>query len=297
MFNINELINSVKKKDFWIGLLVSVFFMLVLAVNYNLFLLHNDLVIGGASGLGVIIYEYFGIQPGTFILLFNVLIISLSYFLLGPKETSMTIIGSILYPIFVTLTGDICREFASKIVLDNFILVVLICGIIYGVGNGIIYRTGYSTGGMDNVFSIISKYFKMPTGSASLIVNIIIIALGAMVFGVSKAIYAVIIIIINSFLVDKIMLGISDSKMFYITTKKETEVKKAIKELKAGYTILKTEGGYTNEKSDIIMCVVPTSQYFLFKKLVETIDPSSFIIISDCYEVYGGRRQQRFPFI
>lgn len=295
--DIEAIQKEIKSKTFWARLILSIFSIFALAVNYNLFLLHNDLVIGGTSGISIILHEYFGVSPATFIFIFNLIFIVISFFLLGPKETGMTIFGSFLYPVFVSLTSGPCAAIADKIVLDDFFLIVLISGLIFGTGNGIIYRTGFSTGGVDNLIQIVSKYLRIPTGTASLIINLIIIASGGVIFGVSKAIYAIIIILLNSWLVDKIMLGISDSKMFYITTKKPDQIIEIIGKMNAGFTIMKTEGGYSNKEKNIIMCVVPTSQYFLFKDLIEEIDPKAFIIISDCYEVYGGQRNKRFVYL
>ena len=297
MASLKELIKEAKTKSFWIRLILGTLAIFCLAVNYNVFLLHNDLVIGGTSGISIIINEITGITPSLFILLFNVLFVIISFIFLGTRSTRRTIVGSLLYPLFVFLTTPFCVELANYIELDNFLLIVLISGVIFGTANGIIYRTGYSTGGMDVLFEIVSKYAKVPRGTAALIINLLVIVSGGFIFGLSKAIYAIIIVVLNSYLVDKIMIGISDSKMFYIHTDKIDEVINATKDLETGYTLMKTEGGFSKTKRNIVMVVVPTSQYFMFKGLITKIDPEAFIIISDCYEVYGGQRKEQFPFI
>ena len=297
MANVKELINEAKTKSFWIRLILAVLAIFCLAVNYNLFLLYNDLVIGGTSGISIIINETTGMAPSLFIFIFNILFVILSLIVLGVRSTRKAIVGSLLYPLFVYLTAPFCANLAPMIELDNFLLIVLISGLIFGASNGIIYRSGYSTGGMDILIEILSKYLKIPRGTASFILNFIVIFSGSFFFGLSKTVYAIIIIVMNSYLVDKIMLGISDSKMFYIHTDLIDEVIDAIKDLDSGYTLLKTEGGYTKARKNIVMVVVPTTQYFMFKGLITKIDPEAFIIISDCYEVYGGQRKEQFPFI
>ena len=144
---------------------------------------------------------------------------------------------------------------------------------------------------------ILNKYMKISTGVASLITSIAVIVPGAFVFGLNKAIYGTIIVIIISVLVDKIMLGISNSKMFYIRTKKAEEVQEFIKEMNTGYTMKKADGAYSKKKYDMIMCVLPTRDYYMFKNVIQKIDPEAFFIITDCYEVYGGKRKDIFPFI
>ena len=296
-FDYKKIIDEVCSKNFWPRIIIMLLSIFILAINYNLFLLHNDLVIGGTSGLATIINKTINVKPATFIFLFNILFILISFIFLGTRKTGMTIIGSILYPIFVSLTSDFCHILADKIVLDNFLLVVLVSGFLFGIANGFIYKTGFSTGGCDIAIQIVNKYVKGPTGIASFVINFTIIIIGGIVFGLNKAIYATLIIVLNSLLVDKIMLGISDSKMFYIHTKKSKEIQAFIRQLHTGYTMMKTEGGYTNEENDLIMCVISTRDYYVFKNVVEKIDPQAFFIISDCYEVYGGQRREKFPFI
>lgn len=296
-FDYKKIIDEVCSANFWPRMIVMIISIFILAINYNLFLLHNNLVIGGTSGLATIICNLVSIKPATFIFIFNFLFIVISFIFLGKRQTGMTIIGSILYPFFVSITSGFCSFLADKIVLDNFLLVVLVSGLLFGIANGFIYKTGFSTGGCDIAIQIVNKYFKIPTGTASFIINFVIIIIGGIVFGLNKAIYATLIIGLNSLLVDKIMLGISDSKMFYIHTKKPKEIQAFIREMHTGYTIMKTEGGYTNETNDLIMCVISTKDYYMVKNVIEKIDPHAFFIISDCYEVYGGHRKEKFPFI
>ena len=98
-------------------------------------------------------------------------------------------------------------------------------------------------------------------------------------------------------IVDNILIGISSSKLFFIYTKEYEAVRKYIlSEMKTGVTILETYGGFSNEKGYMLMCVVPTRDYYLFKELVLSIDSNAFFVIHDCYEVFGGKRRN-LPFI
>ena len=284
-------------KDSAIRLIISSISIFIMAVNYNLFFLRNNIVSGGVSGLATICHTIFKLAPGVTILVFNIALVIISFFTLGKRATGRTIIGSILYPVFVSLTAPLVVKLYQYTNFKEFILVVLVSGLIYGTFNGIIYKTGYSTGGMDTLILIVNKYFKISTGAASLIINIIIIIVGAFTFGIEKAVYGIIIIVLNTIMINKIQLGISDAKMFYITTKKVEEVKDAIKSLGAGYTMMNTEGGHTQGKNHMIMCVVPTLSYYMFRKTIMDVDNEAFIIISDCYQVYGGHIKENFPFI
>lgn len=296
-FDYKELIDEVRSKNFWPRLLIMVLGVFLLAVTYNLFFFKYNLVTGGTSGLAIVINHIFGINPALFIFIAEIFLLTLSFFLLGTKQTGMTILGSLLYPLFISLTSDICATIADKVVYDSYIIITLISGLLYGVGCGLVYKMGYSTGGADIIMQILNKYLKISTGTASFITSIVVIVTGAFVFGINKAIYGTIIVVIVSVLVDKIMLGISNSKMFYIRTKKIEEVQDFIKEMNTGYTIIKADGAYSKKKYDMIMCVLPTRDYYMFKNVIQKIDPEAFFIITDCYEVYGGQRKEFYPFI
>lgn len=291
-FDYKELIEEVQSKNFWPRLCITIIGIFILAVTYNMFLLPYNLVTGGTSGIAIIINKLFGISPAIFIFSVEIFLLILSFMLLGTKQTGMTIFGSLLFPLFVSITSEPCLEISKLLIFDNNIILALISGVLYGVGCGIIYKAGYSTGGTDIIMQIMTKYMKISNGTTSFIVSMLIILSGAFVFGLNNAIYGTMIVIINSILVDKIMLGISNSKAFYIRTKKIEEVQDFIKEINSGYTLLKSAGGYSKEKYDMIMCVLPTRDYYMFKHVVQEIDPEAFFIITDCYEVYGGQRKK-----
>lgn len=296
-FDYKELTEIVQSKNFWPRLLVMIVGIFIMAVTYNIFLLHYNLVIGGTSGLAIIVKDIFEISPALFIFIVELFLLTISFFLLGAKTTGMTIIGSLLFPLFISITTGFCSILAEKLVFDSMLIIALISGILFGIGSGLVYKMGYSTGGSDIIMQILNKYFSISSGVALFISNVAIIILGAFIFGLNKSIYGIIIVVINSILVDKIILGISNSKVFYISTKKPDEIKGLIKTMKTGYTLLKAEGGYSKQKQDMIMCVINNKDYYMFKNIVEQIDPESFIIITDCYEVYGGKRKETFPFI
>lgn len=208
----------------------------------------------------------------------------------------MTIIGSLLFPLFISITSSPCASIANSVEFDSMLIITLISGILFGIGSGLVYKMGYSTGGSDIIMQILNKYLSISSGLALFLSNVLVIIIGAFVFGINKAIYGIIIIVINSALVDKIMLGISNSKVFYITTNKPDEIKGLINTMKTGYTLLKAEN-HTKSKRDVIMCVLNTKDYYMFKNVVQQIDSEAFILITDCYEVYGGKRKETFPFL
>lgn len=260
---------------------------LILAISFNLFLSPNDLVTGGVSGVSIILNHLFSINTSTFILIANVLLLILSYFLLGKEKTKASILGSLLFPIFVELTSDINLFF--KIDNSQLLLSALFAGVVYGFGAGINFRAGYTTGGTDILNQIISKYFKISMGKSMLICDGTIVALSGIIFGINHMLYSIIVLYLVSYMSDKVILGISDSKAFYIITDEDVKIKEyIIKYLNHGVTVFQAKGGYKKERQHVLMCVLPTKEYYRLKEGIHEIDPDAFFVVTDAYEVFGG---------
>ncbi len=282
-------------------LIIGVSFVLgvfLLALSYNMFLLPNNFVVAGMSGIGIALEKLFGINATAFIYISTIILLIVSFIFLGKEKTKNTLMGSILYPVMITLTSPIANYLNTNYPIDDLLITILFAIVTYGVGNGLIYKYGYTTGGNDVLMQLLNKYLRIPESKGLMAVNIIVILFGAAIFGYMKAIYATIILILSTLFIDKIMFGIADSKLFYIFTREEEKVKKAIlEEIESGFTILPTKGGYSHSKGSLIMCVVPNRDYYLFKERILEIDPKAFFIIDSCYEVNGGVKRSNLPFL
>ena len=259
----------------------------LVALAFNLFMSPNNLVAGGVSGFSLILKHFFGLNPSTIISVANVFLIILSFLVLGKEKTKATILGSILFPIFVSLTEHLSTYISFK--ESEMILIAVFGGVLQGLGAGLIFRAGYSTGGTDILNMIVSKIFKISLGNSMFFTDGTIIVIGAFVFGFNHLMYSLIILYLISTLTDKVVLGISDSKAFYIITSKEKEVKDfVINELKHGVTEFNAKGGYNSENQTVLMSVVPTREYYKLKEGIHNIDKNAFFVAMDSYEVKGG---------
>jgi len=299
-YNYDRVGGSVKKKNIEHTISTGITFVLgvfLLALCYNLVLLPNNFVVAGMSGIGIALETLVGLNATFFIYATNIILLFVSFFFLGYDKTKNTIVGSILYPLMITFTAPIASFLNAQFPLEDPILLILLGAVLYGTSNGLIYKCGYTTGGNDVLMQLINKYFKVPESKALTFVNMVVIGFGCTTFGYLKAIYSLIILLISKTFIDRIMFGISESKLFYIFTKDEKKVKKAIlEEFESGFTLLPTKGGYREEKGSLIMCVVPNSDYYPFKERIIEIDPSAFFIIEDCYEVNGGVKRSNRHF-
>ena len=206
----------INEKGFFTKILVFILGVFIISMNYNLFVRPNSFVLGGASGMSILINAAFGFDPVITLYVLNVIFLILAGIFLGKSETIKALAGSILYPAFISLTTPLANMLLPYLKFNNYLIVVVICGCLYGLGMGLIFRCGYNTGGGDILTKMVTKFFQIPDGKSMLICNTIIQSFSMLVFGVNKVIYSIIIILLESTLVNRILIGISDSKMFFI---------------------------------------------------------------------------------
>lgn len=253
------------------------------AFAYNVFFLKYNLVYGGSGGIATLVQEY--LDPSMTMVIIAIISLTLSFIFLGKDFALNSLVGSILLPIFVKLTED----FSISIPADDIMLIVICGAVINGFGNGITSKTGFSTGGIDSIVHILVKKCKMSFGRAFLLVNGLIVLLSGYIYGWRIILYAVIILYIMNIITDKVVLGISENKTFFIVTHEEERIRRyLLGNLSSGITVLDAHGGYTNSKTKVIMVVIPSSEYFKAREGILEIDPNAFLTICDSYQVYGA---------
>jgi len=258
-----------------------------IALAYNVFIAPNNLVPGGVGGIAVICNKLFSWNNSTVILVLNIFLLIISLIVLGKNKTRLTVMGAILFPIMIRATEDI--NVFLHIDTSHVLLSSLFGGIMYGIGAGLVFKAGFTVGGTDIVNQIISKYFKTSIGKSMLYSDGLIVLSSGIFLGAISMLYSVIIIYIISLMSDKVILGISDNKMFFIITHKDDEVKEYIlKTLGHGVTIFKAKSNYKKEEKNVLMTVLPTKDYYKLKEGIKIIDEKAFYIITDSYEVVGG---------
>lgn len=271
--------------------------VVLLALCYNTLLLPNNLVVGGMSGLAIVLQKLFNVNATLFIYISSFILIIISYIFLGKESTSNTVVGSILYPVMITITKPIANVILNHLDVNEFIVIVCLAGFFYGIANGLIYKMNFTTGGGDVIMQLISKYFKISTARANFIYSAIIIGLSGCVFGISSFIYALIILVVSNALIDKIIVGISNNKVFFIYSKKLDEIKDLIhNEYRSSFTTLPTKSSLFHKRSEILMVVISNRDHYAFKNQVLAIDPNAFFVINSCYEVNGGTRHKKYSF-
>lgn len=268
-------------------ILIIIIGCLISAFSFNIFMVPHNILPGGVSGISMIVDYFIHIDKAGFIFIVSMLLLLVSFITLGKDIAYKSLIGSILFPFFIYITELILKFYPISI--NDPILCLIFGGISFGTGLGLIYREGYTTGGTDVINKLLNKYLYTTMGSGMLIIEGIIILISAFVFGVNTMLYSIITIYLSSTMIDRIMIGISKNKSFYIITTKPSNVEDYImKELKHGVTLIEGEGAFTNEKKHILLTVIPTNEYYHLKDGLKKIDPKAFFVVSDSYEVGGG---------
>lgn len=283
-----EVINETIYKKMWLKRYAYFFVgLLLISIAFNAFLLPNNIVFGGVSGISIITKKFFGWDPSIFIMISSLLLLVVSFVFLGVKKTKGSIMGSIMFPIFIELTSNI--PLYLNLDKADLLICAIFGGVLYGIGAGLVFKAGFTTGGTDIINQIISKYAKTSMGTSLILSDGLIVLCGVFVFGVTKLMYAIITLYIISLITDRVLLGISDSKAFYIIAEKDNEIKEyVLKELGHGVTIFEGKGGFSKEKQKVLFCVIPTKDYFKLKEGIHNIDSEAFFVVTDAYEVLGG---------
>ena len=284
----DDVIGRIKKKK--VGkritmLVVSLFFS---AIVYNLFLLPVNLVTGGAGGIATITNYVYGIDPALMILIVSITCALLSLMYLGPEVTAVTILASVLYPFFVKITEPLVD--IIKIDYSDMFIITIFAGVLNGIANGIMYKTGYNNGGLPVISQILEKYCKIPIAKTSAVINITVVLIGGVFFGSTNVMYAIILIYLNSIIINKVLLGISNNKAFYIITSEEDQIKNyIIRTLGHSVTVFDVKGGFLNKKNKVVLTVVPSREYYRVTEGIKIIDKDAFFVVTDAYEVVGAK--------
>lgn len=282
-----KLAEYIGKKSYGKRVLEFIIGCLTVSLAYNIFIAPNNLVPGGVGGIAVILDSLFGISNSTVIIIANIFLLIASLLLLDRDKTRASLLGTIMFPIFVRLTENI--NVWLQIDTSHLLLSALFGGILYGLGAGIVFRAGFTMGGTDIINQILSKYLKQSIGKSMFMSDGLIVLSSALFFGMNSMMYSLIILYCISLMADKVILGISDSKVFFIITDKDDEVKEYILEtIGHGVTIFKAKGGYKKQNENVLMAVLPTREYYRLTEGIKMIDKDAFYIIADTYQVVGG---------
>ncbi|MBL4935950.1 YitT family protein [Clostridium sp. YIM B02515] len=257
---------------------------LISSVGLNMFIIPHKLLSGGVSGIALIVQYLSGIQAGIIIILINIPLFVLSIKELDKEFTILTIIGTVCQSIFLILTRNVSQLYFAK----DMILSCICGGVMHGIALGLIFSNHGSLGGTDIISMIIRRRYNFEIGKISFGINLLIVSIGSIFFGIERGLYTLISMYIVSAFMDKVINGFDIKKMILIVTDKENEIIENIQtDLKRGCTLLYGIGTYSKSPKKIIYCVVTLSQIPKVKSIVESSDTYAFMTIIDTSEILG----------
>lgn len=267
---------------------VITFLMLISAINFNMFINTTKTVSGGTNGISIIFEQLFDINPSISILVLSSLILLITLLNKQYEQFLSAAYASLIYPFFVSITANASR-FIEIRSADIFIIVVF-SGLISGVVSGIICKYSMSQGGIILLSQIIAKKHKRSISSFNYMINLLIVIAGGFIFGTRSIVYAIVFLMANKIIMDKIIVGTSRQKMFQIITTEDQKVKDYItKEIGSGCTTFSVRGITGHKNKTVIMTAVTNRNYFRLKEAIRSIDSKAFFLVTDSYQVYGGK--------
>ncbi|MBL4936308.1 YitT family protein [Clostridium sp. YIM B02515] len=266
--------------------LITVGFLLV-AFSLELFLVPNKIAAGGVSGIAIIINSIFpAIDVGLLMLGMNVILFIVAFIVIGNKFGGKSIYASL------GLSGSIWlmdKLEVSRFVLTNDLLLASIFGtLLSGIGMAIVFNQNASTGGTDIIAKILNKFFHLDIGKSLLAVDFIVTIFAGVTFGANVAMYALLCVIMNGFVIDNAIEGFNTCKEIMVISTKTSEISRyIIDELERGCTIFNGKGGYSAKNTDILYTVLHRKQFIKLKKFIKEVDSRAFITVSEAHEVLG----------
>ena len=269
-----------------IGRLLLVFFgCLITAVGVNAFLVPHNLLTAGVSGIALLAhYLVPSIGLGVWVLILNIPIFGLGWFMIDRQFTIWSFIGMVALSICLEATSFL----ADINILPDLYMALIVGGVIGGIGVGLTFRARASMGGTDIIAAILRRKYSMTIGTAQSIMNVIIIMVLGFQFTLEKAMASAFSIFAESWAMDKAIMGLETNKALMIITDHPREVSEGLMHrLRRGVTLLDGHGGYLGEAKQIVYCIISPRQLSLAKGIVDSIDPNSFTTVTNTVEVLG----------
>jgi uncharacterized membrane-anchored protein YitT (DUF2179 family) len=260
----------------------------LVAIGLETFLVPNQIIDGGITGISIILAHLTGLPLGGFLFFLN-----LPFLLIGYQQIGKTFALSTLFTIAVlSVTSTLLIPVPG--VTDDPLLAAVFGGIIVGVGVGLVVRNGGSSDGTEVVAVLINKKSPWSIGEVIMFLNIFILGSAGFVFGWNYAMYSLIAYFIAFKAIDVTVDGLEETKSVWIISDKYREIGDAmLSRLGRGVTYLQGEGAYTGDEKKVVFSVISRLEEAKLRSIVEEIDPDAFLAIGTIAEVRGGRFKKR----
>lgn len=265
--------------------MIDVAASLFMAAGIKIFSAPNQIAPGGVNGIATLINYLTGLPIGTMGLLFNIPLLLLAYRKLGSRFTLRTLRTIVIY----SLATDLVFANPPTYTGDSM-LAALFAGVFVGVGGGMVFMHGSTSGGSDIITKLVQK--KRPylsTGQLVMAINGVVMVAAAVVYrNIEAALYGLIMTFATGKIMDSILYGADTGKCCMIITSKPKEISQhIIQDLHRSATILDGTGAYKQNETWMLLCVVRKQEFYSLKKLIRAVDPMAFVIVSEAHQIIG----------
>jgi uncharacterized membrane-anchored protein YitT (DUF2179 family) len=268
---------------------ISIFIgALLMATGLEIFLVPNNVIDGGITGISIMLSHLSGLPLGLFIFILNLPFFYLGYKQIGKTFALSTVFGIIVLSIFTSLFYPI------PAFTDDILLATIFGGMILGAGVGLVIRYGGALDGTEILAILINKKVPFSVGEIIMFFNLFILGAAGFVFTWDRAMYSILAYIIAFKTIDVVVVGLEQSKSAWIFSNKNKEIGDAIlSRLGRGVTYMNGEGAYSGDDTKAIFCVITRLEEAELKNIVDEIDTTAFLAIADIAEVRGGRFKKK----
>ena len=255
------------------------------ALTVKLFLLPAGLVTGGTTGIALTVNYLTDLPISWFVLAFNILMLVLGFFILGKSFALTTLASTFLYPLSLELLDRLLGDY---VLTQDILLCTLFSGLGIGVALGIVIRSGASTGGMDIPPLVLHKTIRIPVSVSMYAFDVCILLSQAVFRPAENILYGVVLVLIYTIVLDKMLLmGATRTEIKVISAKADAIRDAILTQIDRGVTILNGESGYLHNPSPVILSIISNRELPKVEKVIHSIDPESFIVVSRVSEVRG----------
>lgn len=259
------------------------------------FVIPNGILMGGITGVGIVVNKVFGFDTALFVLIVNAVLMLAGLIIIGKKFFFSTVASSLLYPVFLKLFQSV--NAISSGFTDNNLLAAIFAGALLGAAIGILMRQGSSSGGTDIIGLIVNKYTHISVAVTVWAADICVIGFQALTSDSESLLMGIITIVIESYVLDKVMILGKAQLQVFVISKKYEEIRAAVlNDLSIGVTMSVIETGLKGEKQMGVMCIIHKRQLYSVTELINSIDSEAFVTVTKIKEVRGqGFTLERKP--
>jgi uncharacterized membrane-anchored protein YitT (DUF2179 family) len=259
------------------------------AFSLNYFVLSNQLMEGGITGIALLLNYAAGVPLWLSNLVMNIPLFAMGWKIFGRVPMRLTVLGALSLSFFLWLMElSVANDWVRPFVTQDYLLAALYAGVTLGTGLGIVFRFGGTTGGADIIARIGNKWRGWSMGQFFLVFDAIVIGSSIFYIPKEKIMYTLVTVFISSKMIDFISEGLNAARAFTIITDAGPEMAKIINsEMDRGVTLLPAKGAYSEAPKDWLYCVVNRYEVRRLKTIARSVDPACFVIVSNVHDVVG----------